>query len=129
MNSSAPSLTLLKRLVSAFEALSLEEQILLNHRQYEEMVELQTRSFPLASRIAELVGEPSIRQKMDPELRQRIRQIISSFQAKVGILDEAMHEARVTLAELDSASLRARTVRPVYGAPTRQPVGAFSGEC
>lgn len=117
------TLTEIRRLVSALEALSLEEQTLLRQRQYQAVNALQTRQLPLATRIAELANRPGVRSRLDDDLKARIRALIRSLDSKSRELDEAMAETRLSLAELDRRRQQVRSIRPAY---SRLPYGGVT---
>ncbi|WP_404424010.1 hypothetical protein [Nibricoccus sp. IMCC34717] len=119
----------LKRLVGALEALSLEEQVLLQQRQFAEVMALHEREMPLVTRISELLSLASIRSQIDDALRSRVRAIIHGMGEKSDFLDGAMADARVALAELSEAQRRVRTVQPAYGRGTgNSRFGSFAEE-
>ncbi|MDX2186038.1 MAG: hypothetical protein SFV32_03825 [Opitutaceae bacterium] len=119
----------LTRLVGALEALSLEEHVLLQQRNFGEVMALHERQMPLVTRISELLTLSSVRTKLEPALRERVRRIILGMGDKAEFLDKAMADARVAIAGLDDANRRIKAIQPAYGRlGSRSPFGSFSAE-
>jgi hypothetical protein len=117
----------ISRLLGALETLTREEH-LLDHGQFQEAVEVQSREQPLVARIIELLVQPGVASNLDQSVQKRAERLLNAQREQSQRLEVAISEVKQHLGQLRVAQARAQKLRPSYGSTDSAPALSFAGE-
>jgi hypothetical protein len=118
----------INRLLGALETLTREEHLLLDHGQFNEAIEVQSREQPLVARIIELLVQPGVASGLETNVQQRAQRLLNAQREQSQRLELSINEVRDHLDQLRAAQNRAQKLRPSYGSPADAPALSFAGE-
>jgi len=116
------------RLLGALEALTAEDNCLLEQGNFTEAAEVRQREQPLAAQVALLLQIPGVGSSLDVHTRTRLQSLIDKQSLQLERLSRLMQNTQSELAQIRSAQKRVQQIGPAYGGhQDTEPTTAFRG--